>query len=435
MNLLRQIGGRFAGKSLLVIFVQGISLLAGFGLNVALARFFGAKVFATIGYATTLGSLLAPFCALGLFQAGVKFIAIYRLKKEWGHLRGLLRFSFGLTLIVSTVMSVAMIGIGFGVDKYIVKFGLFLAAMLLPLQAIVSLQQRNLLGFEKPISSIVPYGLVRPCIIVGLGALALITLPTSSMFSGMAATIAGYLACAVVAYLLLNRAWKEEGPSDVDVHFDYRNWLRLGFPFIWISLSTTLLARFDIFVLGGVVDANSLAVYIAAVRVAAVAQIGLGVFEMIARPMFARGYELRDAKGVLSTYINVTVGVMVLSLPFAIFVMVKPSLVLSVFGTGFKSGGGALAVLMGGKLVYAIGGVGGAFLGMANRQKIYAVFTVITTVSVMILDLLFIPRYGIYGAAWVSLFGNVALSLLMAVGGISLLRSMFREKRHEERVA
>lgn len=98
--------------------------------------------------------------------------------------------------------------------------------------------------------------------------------------------------------------------------------------------------------------------------------------------------------------------------PMAIVFLLMPQTTLvGVFGEGFRLGAAALAILTVGQLVNLVSGPVGLVLAMTGHERHWLMLTALAIGLNMLLDVLWLPRYGIVGAAVASLLAMVVLYL------------------------
>ena len=84
---------RLARDTAGVMAIQALSMGLGFAVSVVLARLLGVREFGLYSLAMSVLGLLVVPATFGFPQLLVREIAAYRVKGEWGLIRGLLRFA------------------------------------------------------------------------------------------------------------------------------------------------------------------------------------------------------------------------------------------------------------------------------------------------------------------------------------------------------
>lgn len=120
-------------------------------------------------------------------------------------------------------------------------------------------------------------------------------------------------------------------------------------------------------------------------------------------PLMSRYYEL-SKKDFEHFYQLSFKYLLILIIPIASYITIFSDDVVSLFyGTGFLSSSLALRILIWAEIFVFLGVVNNSILIAANKQKIDPIFTGVSAVVNIVLNLILIPKYGIVGAALVSL--------------------------------
>jgi O-antigen/teichoic acid export membrane protein len=109
-----------------------------------------------------------------------------------------------------------------------------------------------------------------------------------------------------------------------------------------------------------------------------------------------------------------------ISLPILAFVLVAAEPVIRLlFGEDFVSGADALRVLMGAFVVICFGYVAGSMVIVLRLQRIFVRYALLALVFNVVLNLIFVPKYGYIAAAWITLGTELLVETLA-------LRAVFR---------
>jgi len=143
---------RLARDTAGVMAIRALSMGLGFAVSVVLARLLGVREFGLYSLAMSVLGLLVVPATFGFPQLLVREIAAYRVKGEWGLVRGLLRFAHRTSLLAS--FGIALLG---GLVLWVLSdhFSgeavrlLALAFVALPFWALLNLHGASLRGFER----------------------------------------------------------------------------------------------------------------------------------------------------------------------------------------------------------------------------------------------------------------------------------------------
>jgi O-antigen/teichoic acid export membrane protein len=101
------------------------------------------------------------------------------------------------------------------------------------------------------------------------------------------------------------------------------------------------------------------------------------------------------------------------SLPIFVFVLVGSGQVVRVlFGADFVPGQNALRILMGAFVAIGFGYIAGTMIIVLGLQRIFVRYALLALVVNVVLNLIFIPKYGYIAAAWITLATEVLVQIL-----------------------
>ena len=102
------------------------------GMPIVTARLLGPDGFHEYIVAVSMMTLLATFCEFGTGKVALKLIPDYYQKKEWPRALGFWRFSLAISLSISLLIAVAVVGYEWGHDQDFGDYLLGIAVLFLP---------------------------------------------------------------------------------------------------------------------------------------------------------------------------------------------------------------------------------------------------------------------------------------------------------------
>jgi O-antigen/teichoic acid export membrane protein len=177
-----------------------------------------------------------------------------------------------------------------------------------------------------------------------------------------------------------------------------------------------LMAQVDKIALGFYLDPRSVGIYSVAAAVVAYETLILNSVNQVFSPIIADLHSRGDSEMLGRLYKSLTKWVFGLTLPLAITVMVYAHPILRMFGHDFEAGWPILIIGTIGQLVNCgVGSVGLLLLMSGNERRLLGVQTTMTAVMVAA-SIVFIPVWGIVGAAAASAVTNVGLNSANLLG-------------------
>lgn len=390
-----------AKSSVIALALQFVGLTLAYLVQVFLARWMGKTEYGIYEYVITWSLLLAVPASLGLPRAVVRFINEYRVKQEWGLLRGLVLGSWQLTLGMGLFLGLLGTGLIFGVNHYY-HFSyapvLLIGIWLVPLQGLVLLQEDMARGAENIILAYTPTKVVWP-ILVLIGGFLLWHdrhfLGSISMTEVALATLLG--AIALQGCLVWFKFHGEIIPTDPI--YTPRAWLKVSLPLLLYRAFRELLVQTDILMLGSFIGAAAVGIYSPASKTALWVSFVLQAINLVVAPAFAILHTQGDRAELQKVISTVTIWIFWSSITIGIILIIFAKPLLAIFGPEFTEAHWALKILVIGQLVNALSGSVGNLLSMTGYQNQLMLVSGCIAFMNLILNAVAIPLWGIVGAA------------------------------------
>jgi len=391
-HLVRGASGTFALK----IASTGLVFIT----SLVLARILWAKGYGAYIYAISWVYLLSVPAVMGLATLLTREVARYKAQKDWGLIRGILRWSDQVVLIVSLGLMFLATGVVWLLGGHLepqIAISLWIAMLILPFLAFVSLRQGAMQGLGYVIAAQLPQMLVLPILfLILVGGLHFAFDLNASLVVGMRAL------AAMIAFLIGAGLLKKHLPSSVkEALSDYhtRDWLRSMLPFLFVSTAGTINEQISIIMVGSMLGSEATGIFDVARRGAMLVSFILMAVNMPLAPIIARFYA-RGEKERLQRVVTKSARVALFgSLPIALGLIIFGRWVLLIFGREFMGGSAVLAILCSGQLVNVGMGSVGLLLNMTGHERDTARGIGIAAAVNMALNVILIPLWGIEGAA------------------------------------
>lgn len=407
-----------SGASALSLF----NIAATFATAVLLARFMGVKEYGIYSYVLSWVTLLGVFANLGLSPVMVRNVAVYHQEGDWARIRGMFRFSIFAVSVASVLCALAVAAVAWLLhkDSPEMRLALWLACLLLPLQALLMPFGSTQQGFRQVINAQIPSLLILPSIFLALviGAHAL---SPETLLAGLSIVlrIAGLGTSLVAAIVLLRFGIRSAGRSTIlpTPIYQPRTWLASAAPLVLMGSTFMINANADILMLGSITGPEAAGLYKAATRGAELLTFGLVVISVPLGPLLARLYaagEIATLQRELSRWARVAFApAAVLAVAFVI----DGSWFLALFGSEFTGheASAALAILAAGQLIHVAAGPAGLLLLMSGHERLAAQALAVGAVLNVALNALLIPTWGVRGAAVATACSTAIFALLLVV--------------------
>jgi O-antigen/teichoic acid export membrane protein len=366
--------------------------------------------------AVALLAVLETLALSGVFAALRRFVAVHVADRDHGALRGTVRLGLSLSTASSVVLAV----------------GLFLAApwladevfrdpeLLAPIRFVAVALPFDTYG-QAALAATQGFRTMKPSALIGLifepclrFALTWLLLTPLGLTGAMIALLTGYVAAAVLASVALRRLLgrARERPT-------YNPRQLLSFSTVnWVStLAATGLLWVDTLLLGIFLSSEDVGLYNVATRLVTMATFVMPAVNSAFAPRIAdlhhrgRTDSLRRVYAVAASW-NVR-----LTVPIFAVLLAFPGELLSLFGKEFATAATVTVLLAIGKFIVAATGPCGLMLDMSGRPASNMANNAAGLVSNVLLNLWWIPKYGIVGsaAAWALSLAVVNLARIVEV--------------------
>ena len=412
------LSGKLPRNAIGSVIVRVAAVVLAFFVNVVLARSLGISEYGLFIYASGwLNILLIPAC-LGFDQLSVRQIAIYLSNTEWGKLKGIYQFAMSNTLRASIIIGLLMFGtiyIALGSQNIALVF--YFTALLIPIGAIIRLQQGVLRGLHLISLGQIPEFIVQPFLLLLL--LLVIFYGVKQVLTAsevMALNIIAAITALLTGSQLLTRAIPLES-NKTDPVFDRKNWVSSLIPFMLIGGIFILNEQIATVLLGLLSSTRQVAVFTAAEKWAGITIFMLQALNLGLAPIFASLYAIGDREQLQKI---VTLSSQIITLfafiPLLAFLIV-PQLFLSAFGNDFSGGQIPLIILGIGQFINAFTGSVGFLLSMTGHERTLVGCSLLGIAVNLLLGILLIPSMEVIGAAIATatsiIITNVALSIFV----------------------
>lgn len=388
------------------LLLKCLSVFLLFLMQVVLGRSLGRDGYGGFSFILALTNILVVFSTLGLPNATIRYISEYTENKILRPLKGILFISIPLIFFSSVIIS-ALLAI---FAKYKISEGfkhetLYYCALILPLIAVGQWRSKTARGFKNIRGSLIPEEVLLPLIFV----LSIYLFSIKSIDFA----IYSYSICYILV-LLFGFYWlKSTIPNNIfkiKGEYKVKNWLKTSFPMIFGSLMQLILNKTDIVMLGILDGFSETGLYSAANRIALINTFFLRVIDTSIAPLISSAYYSGNIVSVKKLIKTGTKWSTIGSLPLFIFILIKPDLLLSLFGESFTEGNTILRILAVGQFINAITGPVGFALLMTGNQNTFSMIMFFSALFNMVGNAIVIPKYGAIGASIITMTSVILLN-------------------------
>jgi O-antigen/teichoic acid export membrane protein len=401
----------------------GVGNIAGnvikYGNNLLIQRGFGPGPYGLYALGMSIVGLFVAVFNLGLDDAMVRYVAIYRANKRAALLRGLTLFCTLLSGLAGILGAIVMLY--FAPSLAVIKNAkdgayvfpiLLLMAPLIPLMSMQAVWSSGLQGFKAFKSRILLQRLLVP------GSLTVLLLIVLIFFRGniLAVVVAGFISTLFSALLNLSffSRMVTRFSGRANPRYELREWLGFALPNFLTSVIDTVLDATDTLLLAFlVVSPIALGQYAAANKISNFISMPLLTLNVTFAPTIAELFSKGEREHLDLMFQVVTKWIISFSLPLCLICMLFSQSLLSISGKGFVAAWPLLIALAAGNMMNAGTGPVGYMLIMTGHQKLSFINSMVAVVVNVLLGIFLTTRFGAVGTA-------IATGLALAI--VNLMR-------------
>ncbi len=384
-----------------------VDILVRYTTSVVLTGMLGAKVFGIFVLGRTIVQVVATISQLGMGLGAVRQIAFYTAKKETGKVGQIIR----LSLLVSGTVSLLAVVLLFFTGDYIslawfekpgLKMPLGILIFSIPAIAVSVIFLDILRGLKKINQRVALENYVLPLSnLLLIGIFYLLGFRLKGVIAAF--LLSNFFLLGLLTFINRKRLKTTPGPflqKDVALHF-----FKFSIPLMLAKILGQLKARVDILFLGLLSTTADVGIFFIAFRLAAIASIPWQAANMIVAPMVSGHYAKGDIESIATNYKNITKLMFLFGIFSWAFLFIFAGDLLSIFGKEFKQGSLVVLLVCFGQVLKTLVGHTGPMLAMIGKPTLNLVTTIVALISMAVLNILLIPRFGIIGAGFANLLG------------------------------
>lgn len=387
--------------------------------NFIIQRGFGPGPYGVYTISFSLVTLVAALFNLGLDDAMVRYVAIYRSKR----LPGLL---LGLTIVCTSLAG----GVGILGAFLVFYFAPVLASLrhsansnvilvlqvmapMVPLICMQTVWLGGLRGFKAFRWRVLAQRLLLPFVSIVL--LILFYFIYHSITGVAVATLIGTILSTVLSLWYLLRMVSRVGSRKPErQQYQLREWIGFALPNFLTSIIDIVLESTDTLLLAFFAISDiAIGQYNGALKISAFIAMPLASLNIMFAPTIAELYSSGEHQKLITMFKVVTQWSITFSLPIFGVVTIFTVPILSLSGPGFTSAWPLVIAFSVGSMINAATGSVGYMLLMTGHQRLTFLNSLVAVVVNIILGVVLTPRYGAMGTA---------ISTGLALGVVNLMR-------------
>ena len=407
----------------LVMGFKVLGAIAGFAITYVITTNFNddVEVYGVFELCLTLLTILSMFSRAGIDSALVRFIPEFKDKNDEQSLKKVYALTMMIALPASVVFSVALyffaeqVAVGFGSAD--LATGFRYVALVIPFSTWLGLNSEAFRGMKNMIA----YSFYQRGTVLVLAIAAIYFLMAQDFAAENTPFVAfgiGVISLSIIAGIVAPLKIKNLISEKLHVEKSHKafNLSALSVVAFPMLLSTTMFIIMnwtDTIMIGIYLKEWEVGVYRLAFKVAALITFAQFAVSSIAAPMFSSYKTNNDIQGMKKITRNIGFLNILISTPIFLVIIIFPDFILGIFGDKYSDFGSLpLIILAVGAIINAVCGPVMYLLNMTGREGDVRNILLVSSIANFILNLIFIPRFGLIGAACATALSTILWNIL-----------------------
>lgn len=391
-----------------------LAMLLNFFSRVILARAFTVSEYGVFNLAVTILGFASIFSLMGLHEYIPREIPYYKVKDP-SRVREIISTSITLALVGGIAGGVALYLASDPLARFFheprLSYALKILSISLPFQALLTMSISVFRGFERVRENVYFQNIIRPSLWLGsLLVIYMLKLPLIYVFWFF---VLVYFV-TFIALLLYSKRFNlvELDPLYINPNIA-RRLLAFSLPLLFTGVMGFIMNWTDTLMIGYFKGSRLVGIYNAAVPLARLLTIFLGVAGFLYVPIISEFYAKSLTYEFKKIYQIITKWVFILTLPIFVAYVLYPRTIISLlFGIKYQGGFLSLQILSIGFIFHVMLGLNGLSLVVLGETKFIALYSLLAASINFILNTILIPFYGIKGAASATSISYIIANIL-----------------------
>ena len=383
--------------------------------QILLARWMGGSEYGVFAYVWVWVIVLGTLTSLGLNTSALRFIPQYVEQKnaalERGFIFGSRLFALGVSTLVAIIGALALyLSQGAFEPEYVVP--LYMALVCLPMFTLIDTQEGTARAYTWIDLALLPPYIARPLLLlVFLAAAVWLGLEPSAETAVLAAIAATWVSAVGQTLILERRLRRTVGPGTRE--YALGEWIRVSMPIFFVVGFFMLLSNTDVLVMKIFRPSIDVAMYFAAMKTTSLISFIYFAITAAYAHRFSKYDASGDMEGLAEVLREAVIWTFWPSLVAGVGILAVGWPLLWLFGEEFTAAYPVMFVLVIGLVARAAVGPIDYMLAMLGQQNVCAVVLAFTVAVNLALNFMFIPAYGLMGAAVATTISTILATYLL----------------------
>lgn len=403
-------------SSIVVFFGIVLSKVVTYAYRIVIARSFDPETYGLFSLAVMIIGWLAIIAQVGLPSGILRYVSFQRGLKETKNIETTYKKALSISLLLSIILGVAIF---FTADFISVTFfnqpglAIFLKifSFCIPMNTALAFFFSILRAYEK-----IGWLSFFSNILSNLSKLVIIVWLVLAGLGTISVPLSYALGTAIVlfwAFFIIQNLFKEQRLEGHEIKSSLREVFAYSWPLTFFSLAASMFHWTDTLVLGIYRTVAEVGIYNVAVPIALLLMFSNDLFRQLFFPIVSKEYAAGNKKTVIEVSKQISKWTFMSGIPVFLLLIFFPEQIISLlFGSQYLSATQPLRILAVGILFWVLSDNSRELVLMKGKSKTILVDMLSVGIINLILNLLWVPKYGMIGAAISTTISVTLLSLI-----------------------
>jgi O-antigen/teichoic acid export membrane protein len=398
--------------------IKMISAFVGVISSIVLARYLGATDLGVYSLAISIITIITIFTKMGLDNTLIKFASYSYSINDWMTIKGLhsqmiklvLSMAIPAILIICLFSDIIAIYV-FDEPKLGQSIRLFSLAII-PI-SLIDLYSQLFKGIDR-----IKIGMFMQSMPLHVFIICLILIFSIFIPLNLPKIISIYVLSSVLVLIACSLLWGKFIPSDakkIKGYFSRDEMMKTSIPLMWVASLNLVFTYMDTFMIGMFMSSTVVGLYNVASKVVLLSSMILVAINGVVSQKFSVYWETKKKEELERLAQSSTCYMFILSIIVFLFYVIFNRFILNLYGQEYIEAWPVLLVLAIGQFVVLATGPVASLLMMTGNGKFHKNNTFVSALINFVLNLLFIPFFGIVGAAVATAISLIVKNLLAVI--------------------
>ncbi|WP_179333996.1 MATE family efflux transporter [Winogradskyella costae] len=405
------------GKSLKVLAIKVTGVLLLFLLSLFLTNYYSPRTVGQYDFVRSILMIIGGLSILGTNQSIIYYSGHFKSQNTLGSLKNVYFKMLAIIVLASCVMLFLKLIIpdkiinnlfskdeaSYLIDKVVYSIALY-AITFLNIDMLRAMGKTILSELFRNIFRYTPFFI-----------LAIYLAYTSNEVYLIDAYLLSFSCLAIASFIIIYLNIKKTEFQTQTSELTYKHVFLKSYPMAISALSYFLMQSVDILLLAKYSTFEEVAYYAVAVKLATIASLALLSVNIIIAPKIAEMYSNNDYNALKTLLKNSNRLILALSFPAIAFIAILSEWILGLFGNKYVLAQIPLLIILFGQLFNSLCGPVGIYMNMTGKQNKLQRMLIFGLLINVVLNIIFIPKYGMIGAASSTAFSMILWKSMAAI--------------------